>query len=77
MKLVGCRCQTLPRDLMPWDVAYRWFTKVAPGRYLGRVHDGLRRWVRIGAGQDPEPLAAVIDAQSIRTGASPSNCRPD
>jgi transposase len=63
----GCQWRMLPRDLMPWDAAHRWFTKWRRDGTWGRVHDELRRQVRIGAGRDPEPSAAVIDAQSIKT----------
>ena len=63
----GCQWRMLPRDLMPWDAAHRWFTKWRRDGTWDRVHDELRRQVRIGAGRDPEPSAAVIDAQSIKT----------
>ncbi|WP_326770909.1 IS5 family transposase (plasmid) [Streptomyces sp. NBC_01591] len=63
----GCQWRMLPRDLMPWDAAHRWFTKWRRDGTWDRVHDGLRRQVRVGAGRDPEPSAAVIDAQSIKT----------
>lgn len=63
----GCQWRMLPRDLMPWDAAHRWFTKWRRDGTWDRVHDELRRQVRIRAGRDPEPSAAVIDAQSIKT----------
>ncbi|SDD85075.1 IS5 family transposase [Streptomyces prasinopilosus] len=63
----GCQWRMLPRDLMPWDAAHRWFTKWRRDGTWDRIHDALRRQVRIGAGRDPEPSAAVIDAQSIKT----------
>lgn len=63
----GCQWRMLPRDLMPWDAAHRWFTKWRRDGTWDRVHDELRRQVRIAAGRDPEPSAAVIDAQSIKT----------
>ncbi|MEE1939187.1 IS5 family transposase [Streptomyces sp. TRM 70361] len=63
----GCQWRMLPRDLMPWDAVHRWFTKWRRDGTWDRVHDELRRHVRIGAGRDPEPPAAVLDAQSSRT----------
>lgn len=63
----GCQWRMLPRDLMPWDAAHRWFTKWRRDGTWDRVHDELRRQVRVGAGRGPEPSAAVIDAQSIKT----------
>ncbi|MFF4181546.1 IS5 family transposase [Streptomyces sp. NPDC001750] len=63
----GCQWRMLPRYLMPWDAAHRWFTKWRRDGTWDRVHDELRRQVRVGAGRDPEPSAAAIDAQSIKT----------
>ncbi|MFE7709146.1 transposase [Streptomyces sp. NPDC057486] len=50
----GCQWRMLPRDLMPWDAAHRWFTKWRRDGTWDRVHDELRRRVRIGAGRDPQ-----------------------
>lgn len=57
-----------PRDLLPWDAAYRWYRAwIADGTW-DRVHDALRDQVRIADGRDPAPSAGVLDAQSILTG---------
>ncbi|MFF4667871.1 IS5 family transposase [Streptomyces sp. NPDC001282] len=63
----GCQWRMLPRYLMPWDAAHRWFTKWRRDGTWDRVHDELHRQVRVRAGRDPEPSAAAIDAQSIKT----------
>src|SRR5882757_3267810 len=63
----GCQWRMLPHDLMPWDAAHRWFTKWRKDGTWDRIHDELRRQVRVAAGRDPEPSAAVIDAQSIKS----------
>ncbi|WP_326791290.1 IS5 family transposase [Streptomyces sp. NBC_00841] len=63
----GCQWRMLPHDLMPWDAAHRWFTKWRKDGTWDRIHDELRRQVRVVAGRDPEPSAAVIDAQSIKS----------
>jgi transposase len=70
----GCQWRMLPRDLMPWDAAHRWFTKWRRDSTWDRVHDELRRQVRIAAGRDLEPSAAVIDAQSIKTSEGGEAC---
>ncbi|MGW4983355.1 transposase [Streptomyces mirabilis] len=49
----GRQWRMLPRDLMPWDAAHRWFTKWRRGGSWDRIHDELRRRLRIGAGRDP------------------------
>jgi len=63
----GCQWRMIPRDLLPWDAAYRWYrTWVADGTW-DRIHDELRALVRVDAGRDPAPSAAVLDAQSIKS----------
>ena len=63
----GCQWRMIPRDLLPWDAAYRWYrTWVRDGTW-DRIHDELRAQVRMAAGRDPGPSAAVLDAQSIKS----------
>jgi transposase len=63
----GCQWRMLPRDLIPWDAAHRWFVTWRKDGTWDRIHDELRRQVRITAGRDPEPTAGVMDAQSIKS----------
>jgi transposase len=63
----GCQWRMIPRDLMPWDAAYRWYRTWAADGTFDRVHDALRARVRAAAGRDPDPSAAVLDAQSIKS----------
>ena len=62
----GCQWRMLPRDLMPYDAAHRWFTAWRKDGTWDRIHDALRRLVRVEAGRDPELSAAALDAQSIK-----------
>src|SRR5215211_4027394 len=63
----GCAWRMAPHDLAPWWVAYRWFRAWAADGTWDRVHDQLRDRVRAAAGRDPQPSAAVLDAQSVKT----------
>jgi transposase len=64
----GCQWRMIPRDLLPWDAAYRWYRAwIADGTW-DRVHDALRDQVRIAGGRDPAPSAGALDAQSVLTG---------
>jgi len=63
----GCQWRMVPHDLAPWWVAYRWYRSWAADGTLDAVHDGLRAQVRVAAGRGPEPSAAVLDAQSIKS----------
>lgn len=63
----GCQWRMVPHDLAPWWVAYRWYRSWAADGTWDAVHDGLRTQVRMAAGRDPEPSAAVLDSQSIKS----------
>jgi transposase len=49
----------IPRDLLPWDAAYRWYRAWTGGGTWDRIHDALRGQVRAAAGRDPAPSAGV------------------
>lgn len=63
----GCAWRLVPRDLAPWDAAYRWFRAWAADGTWDRIHDCLRDQVRIADGRDPQPSAAVLDSQSAKS----------
>lgn len=63
----GGQWRMVPHDLAPWWVAYRWFRTWERDGTWDAVHDALRAQVRIAAGRDPDPSAAVLDAQSIKS----------
>jgi transposase len=57
----------MPRDLVRWDVAYRWFRAWSADGTWARIHDQLRDLVRAAEGRDPQPSAAVLDSQSAKS----------
>lgn len=63
----GCQWRMVPHDLVPWWVAYRWYRTWASDGTWDTIHDGLREQVRVAAGRDPQPSAAILDAQSIKS----------
>jgi transposase len=63
----GCQWRMVPHDLAPWSAAYRWYRQWTADDTWDAVHDRLREQVRISAGRDPNPSAAVLDAQSIKS----------
>lgn len=57
----------LPHDFPAWQTVYHYFrTWRKDGTWKG-IHDALRRDVRVQAGREPEPSAAIIDSQSVKT----------
>ena len=63
----GCAWRNLPHDLPPWPLVhgYFWHWK-QDGTWQG-IHDRLREQVREKQGRDPQPSAAVLDSQSVKT----------
>jgi putative transposase len=62
----GCVWRALPADFPPWRTVYGFFARWAADGTLDRLHDTLRGQVRVAAGRDPAPSAAIIDSQSVR-----------
>ena len=65
----GCRWRALPRDFPNWNTVSWYFAKWTDDGTLVRIHDTLRRQVRVSTGRDPEPSAVIIDSQSVKTTA--------
>lgn len=65
----GCPWRLLPHPYPPWGTVYHYFrTWQRTGRWH-RIHDVLRQGVRQRAHRDPEPSAAILDSQSVKTTA--------
>jgi putative transposase len=65
----GCPWRLLPHDLPTWGTAYWYFRRWRDGGVWDQVLKELRMEVRIKQGRNPEPSAAIIDSQSIKTSA--------
>ncbi len=64
---VGGAWRSLPHDLPHWQSVYHYFRQwKRDGTWL-RVHDYLHEEVRKQMGRDPQPSAAIIDSQSVKT----------
>jgi transposase len=62
----GCAWRLLPSDFPPPGTVYWWFAKWAADGTLQQLHDVLREQVRVQAGRNPTPSAAIVDSQSVR-----------
>lgn len=63
----GVAWRSLPHDLPHWQSAYHYFRQwKRDGTWL-RIHDHLHEEVRRQMGRDPQPSAAIIDSQSVKT----------
>lgn len=63
----GCQWDMLPHDLVPRGTAYDYFSRWRNNGTWQRIVDALRVKVRVAAGREPSPSAAVIDSQSVKT----------
>lgn len=63
----GCAWRMIPHDLPRWDIVYKYFELWTKDGTWQRVHDELRKKVRKKAGKDPEPSAAILDSQTVKT----------
>jgi putative transposase len=63
----GCAWRMLPHDFPCWYTVYHYFRRWREDGTFVSINDVLRREVRVEAGRDPEPSAAIMDSQSVKT----------
>ena len=63
----GCAWRMLPKDYPPWQTVYGYFARWKRDGTWQAIHDALRRRVRLRAGRKPEPSAAIVDSQTVKT----------
>ena len=63
----GCPWRQLPHDFPPWGTVWDYFRAWRKDGTWTRIHDTLREMVRVKAGKDPQPSAAIMDSQSVKT----------
>jgi putative transposase len=63
----GCQWRMLPRDLPPWQTVYGYFWRWTRSGLWEQINAALVRRARERAGRNPQPSAASIDSQSVKT----------
>ena len=63
----GCPWRLLPHDLPRWFTAYWYFRQWKRAGIWEQVNAALRRDLRVQMGREPEPSAAILDSQSIKS----------
>jgi len=63
----GGQWRALPHDFPPWSTVWSYFRTWRDDGTWERIHTALREQVRVKAGREPTPSAAIIDSQSVKT----------
>lgn len=63
----GCAWRYLPKDYPCWKTVYHYFREWRIAGVWYRINQRLRRLVRKRAGRHPQPSAACLDSQSVKT----------
>src|SRR5260221_1060867 len=63
----GCAWRYLPSEFPPWQTAYYHFRQFCRTGIWTHLWRALRDAERRRVGKDPDPSAAIIDAQSVKT----------
>src|SRR5215212_4063010 len=63
----GCAWRLLPNDFPPWKTVYHYFRSWRLDGTWERMHSALRQRVRVRLKRNPQPSAAIVDSQSLKT----------
>jgi putative transposase len=63
----GCAWRMLPKDYPPKDTVYYYFKAFRKDGTWERIHDLIRKRVRMKDGKLLRPSAAIVDSQSVKT----------
>ena len=63
----GCAWRLLPHDFPPWKTVYHYFRFWRLDGTWERLHAALRKRVRVRLKRNPQPSAAIVDSQSVKT----------
>src|SRR5919205_1274792 len=63
----GCHWRLLPHDFPPWSAVYYHFRRFRLSGLWFLILKALRAAERKRVGKDPQPTAAIMDSQSVKT----------
>jgi transposase len=63
----GIPWRLLPKSFPPWPTVYHVFRAWSLDATWAALNDALRTCVRLGAGRQPQPSAAILDSQSVKS----------
>lgn len=63
----GCAWRMLPHDFPPWKTVYHYFRLWRKDGTWAHINAVLRAELREAEGRNPQPSAAILDSQSVKT----------
>src|SRR5262245_34192128 len=63
----GCQWRLIPFEYPPWQTVRYYFDKWSLDGTWIALNDRLREAARVKLGRRPQPTAAIIDSQSVKT----------
>ncbi len=67
----GCQWRMLPKEFPKWQTVYYYFRLWRDAEWFVALNDKLRQKIRLLAGKQMNPSAAIIDSQSVKTDEQP------
>jgi transposase len=63
----GCQWHLLPHDFPPYKTVYDYYRHWRRTGLWEGINTALRERLRLELGRDPQPSAAILDSQSVKT----------
>lgn len=63
----GCQWRELPHDFPPWKGVYGQFLRWKQKGLFEKIHDSLRRSLRVALGRNEDASVGIADSQSVKT----------
>ncbi|MBX9624457.1 MAG: IS5 family transposase [Gemmataceae bacterium] len=63
----GAEWRFLPHDFPPWEAVYQQARRWLAARVFEHMADDLRAVLRVAAGRNPTPSAAVLDSRTVQS----------
>jgi putative transposase len=63
----GCQWRSLPHDFPCWSTVHSYYRRWRHQGVWETILAELRREIRVAEGKSPEPTAAIVDSQSVKT----------
>lgn len=63
----GCQWRSLPHDFPCWSTVHGYYRRWRHQGVWETILLELRREIRVAEGKSPEPTAAIVDSQTVKT----------